>query len=134
MISYGALRPIDDIPRPPDTVQTLFMTGGSSAQAMGWQTSAASTATDARAADGYIARFTGMTSGGATYGFMVNLVSTHANVPTSGSSVTTGTSAGSTGNSIPVLGSRTFQIPAWSTGFSVAAFTSGYVMVEAWKL
>lgn len=131
MRAYGAL--FNDFPLPPDTVQTLFMTGGSSAQALGWQTSAASTATDARAAGAHLVRFTGMTSAGAAFGFMVNLVSTHAAVPSSGTSVTTGTTAGSTGNNIGIVGSGTFQIPAWSTGYSVAAFSSGYVIAEIWR-
>jgi hypothetical protein len=63
---------------------------------------------------------------------MVNLVSTHAAAPSSGSSNTTGTTAGSTGNNLPVMGTRTLQIPAWSTGFSVAALSSGYIMAEVW--
>lgn len=131
MRSYAGL--FRDFPLPPDTVQTMLMTGGSSAQAMGWQTSAASTAVDAPTAGAHIVRFTGMTSAGAVFGFMVNLVSTHAAVPTSGAVVTTGTTAGSTGNNIPIVGSGIFLIPSWSTGYSVAAFTSGYVIAEIWR-
>ena len=129
MRAYGALSPIDQIPQPPDTVQTLLMTGGSSAQALDWAGSTVSS-TAVRA---HLVRFTGLTTAGAQFNFMVNLVSTHANVPSSGTSVTTGTTVGSTGNSIPVLGTRTLQIPTWSTGFSVAAYTSGVVMAEVWK-
>ena len=122
MRPYGALNPIDKISQPPDSVNTLFMTGGSSAQAMDYPSTLCQ-----------LVRFTGYSSAGAQMGFQVNLVSTHAAVPSSGSSVTTGTSVGSTGNNIPVIGSREFQIPSWSTGYSVAAFTSGYVMAEFWR-
>jgi hypothetical protein len=122
MRPYGSLNPLDNISLPPDTVNTLLMTGGSSAQAMDWPSTLSQ-----------IVRFTGLTTGGAQFNFMVNLISTHANVPTSGSSVTTGTSAGSTGNSMPVFGAREFQIPSFSTGFSIAALTSGYVMAEIWR-
>lgn len=129
MRTYGALNPIDQISLPPDTVQTVLLTGGSSGQAMDWANSTVgSTAVSAQ-----LVRFTGMTSGGAQFNFMANLISTHAAVPASGTSITTGTSVGSTGNNIPVLGVGMFQIPAFSTGYSVAAFTSGYVMAEVWR-
>lgn len=130
MRAYGAL--FTQIPQPPDTVQTLFMTGGSSAQAMDWVSSTGAL-TNARAGNAHIVRFTGQSSANLPLAFSVNLVSTHAAVPSSGSSVTTGTTAGSTGNNIPVFGSREFQIPAWSTGWSAAAFTSGYIMAEVWR-
>jgi hypothetical protein len=127
---YGALSPIDGIPLPPDSVQTLFMTGGSSAQAMDWPGAPANAAAGAA----HLVRFSGMTTGSALYNFMVNLVSTHAAIPTSGSSVTTGTTAGSTGNNIPVIGDgRIFQIPPWSTGWSAAGLSSGYVIAEVWR-
>lgn len=130
MRTYGAL--FTPIPQPPDTVQTLLMTGGSSAQASDWVVSTGAAAS-ARAAGAQIVLFSGQTSGNLGLAFSVNLVSTHANVASSGSSVTTGTTAGSTGNSIMVLGSRAFQIPAWSTGWSVAAMTSGWITAEVWK-
>jgi hypothetical protein len=126
MRAYSALPGIG-IPQPPDTVQTLLI-AGSSGQAFDWVGAA-----DARTAFAHIVRFTGVSSAGALLNFMVNLVSTHAAAPSSGSSVTTGTTAGSTGNNIPVLGSREFQIPPWSTGYSVAALSSGYVMAEVWR-
>lgn len=128
MRAYGALSPIDQIPLPPDTVQTLLI-AASSGQAMDWANSTIGSS-DVRA---HLVRFTGFTTAGAQMNFMANLVSTHAGAPSSGTSITTGTSGGSTGNSIPVLGQGTFQIPPWSTGFSVAALSSGYVMVEVWK-
>lgn len=131
MRAYGALH--REIVFPADTVQTILLTGGSSAQAADWPSSAVQAFTNAASGDVNLVRFTGMTSAGAALGFMVNLVSTHANVPSSGSSVTTGTTAGSTGNSIPVLGQAIFAIPAWSTGYSVAAFSSGYVLAEMWS-
>lgn len=133
MRSYGALNPIDGNPMPPDTVQTLLLTAAS-AQAMDWAGSTVGS-TEFQA---HLVRFTGMSSQlssavSSPFEFMVNLISTHVIVPTSGTSITTGTTAGSTGNSIPVLGCRTFQIPQFSTGFSVMAIGSGYVLAEIWR-
>jgi hypothetical protein len=122
MRPYGSLNPIDKISVPPDTVNTLLMTGGSSAQAMDWPSTLSQ-----------MVRFTAMTTAGAQAGVMVNLISTHAAVPSSGSSVTTGTTAGSTGNNVPVLGTREFQIPSFSTGYSVAAASSCHVIAEIWR-
>lgn len=122
MRAYGSL--INGIPEYADTVLTIALTGGSSAQSMDWGSTLSQ-----------IARFTGLTTAGAAFTIFANLVSTHAAVASSGSSVTTGTTAGSTGNNYTVLAgqSRLFQIPAWSTGFSVASFTSGLAQVEVWR-
>lgn len=128
MRAYGALSPIDQIPLPPDTVQTLLI-AGSSGQAMDWANSTVGAST----VGAHLARFTGISTANAQLNFMVNLVSTHAAVPSSGTSITTGTTQGSTGNNIPVLGQAIFQIPPWSTGWSVAALTSGYVIAEVWR-
>ena len=132
MRSYGALNPIDQIPYPPDTVET-FLLASSVSQISDWAGSTVGAA-DAAA---HLVRFSGMTTGKSTdegtMRFMVNLISTHVINPTSGSSITTGTTAGSTGNSMPVLGSQTFQIPSFSTGYSVISPSSGYVFAEIWK-
>lgn len=114
MRAYGARNPTDLIPAPPDTVNTLLI-AGSSGQAMDWP------------ADTDIARLTGISTAGATINFMVNLFSTMAAIPSSGSS------AASTGVNHTVMGSGMFQIPGGSTGFSVAALSSGYIGVECWK-
>lgn len=122
MRSYSALT--DRILGYPDTIHRILLTGGSSAQAMDWTTRP------------QVARFTGMTTAGGAFTIFANLVSTHAAVPTSGTSATTGTTAGSTGNNIPVgpnPGFREFLIPAWSTGFSVAGWSSGFAIVECWN-
>ena len=119
MRAYGALT--NDIHGYPDTIYRILLTGGSSAHAMDW------------ISPPQLARFTGMTTAGLAFAIFANLVSTHAAVPTSGSSVTTGTTAGSTGNNLPVMTPREFQVPAWSTGFSVAAWSSGYAIVEVWR-
>jgi len=128
MRTYGALNPLGTIAMPPDTVMTMAV-GPAAAAAMDWANSTVGAA-DAKA---YLVCFTGVSSGGAALNFMVNLVSTHANLPTTGTSVTTGTTAGSTGNSIPVNGEAIFQIPAWSTGWSAIALSSGYVMAQVWR-
>lgn len=122
MIAYSAL--FNDIPAPPDTVVTLLLTGGSSAQAADWPSTLAQ-----------LVRVTGLSTAGAAFTVFFNARSTHAAVGASGTSVTTGTSVGSTGNTYPIyLGvPRAFQIPGGSTGWSVAAYTSGLAIVEIWK-
>lgn len=135
MRAYGALRPIDSIPLPPDTVATFVMTGGSSAQASDWFSSASTALTQAGqlGANGPgIVRFTGMTSAGSSlFNFMVNMYSTLAvPVPTSGTTVGMGASSGV---SIPIYQQGMFQVPPQSTGYSIAALTSGLVFVEMWR-
>jgi hypothetical protein len=126
MKSYTALT--NTIPRPPDTTQTLLLAGGT-AQAMDWAGSTiGSTAVRAN-----IVRFTGVSSAGVTLNFHVNVISTHAALPTSGTAITTGTTVGSTGNSLPVLGQGSYLIPSFSTGWSAIARTSGYVIAEIWS-
>lgn len=118
MRSYATHRPTADAPAPPDTVNTLLIEG-SSGQAMDWP---------ANSSIGGIVRFSGVSTAGATLNFMVNLFSTHAAAPSSAAST-----QGTTGFGFSVMGDRTFQLPGESTGFSVAALSSGYVMVEVWK-
>lgn len=119
MRSYGSLHPTEQVPLPPDTVNTMLLAGGT-AQAMDWP------------ADTEIVRLTGLTTAGAQFNFMVNLFSTAAAIPSSGS---TSSTSGSTGVSHPVLGEATFQIPGGSTGFSVIGHTgsSGYVYAQCWQ-
>jgi len=100
---------------PPDTVYTMLI-AGSSGQAMDWP------------ANVDIARFTGQSTAGAQMVFEVALQTTRAAAPTSGA--TTGSSAL---YGCPVIGQGSFQIPGGSTGFSVAALSSGYVSVEMWR-
>lgn len=124
----------DAIAAPPDSVQTLLL-ASSAGQAMDWPANSTGGTTAARTVDAHIVRFTVVSTAAVPVAglAMVNLVSTHANNPSSGSSVTTGSTAGSTGNSIPVFGSRTFQIPAWSTGWSAIALGGAYLMAEVWS-
>lgn len=113
------MRPISlsDInsPVPPDTVSTLLL-AAATAQAIDFP------------AETQLVRLTGMGTAGAQLNFYANLQSTAAAIPSSGTTATTGT----TGVSVPVLGTREFAIPS-STGFSVIAPTSGYVHVECWR-
>lgn len=120
---YGALSPTDGNPLPPDTVQTFLMTGGSSVQAGDW----ANSTVGSSAVAAQLVHFSGVTTGGALLNFWVNLTSTRASVPSSGLS-TDGSTIG-----VPVQGNRTFQIPGGSTGFSIAALTSGYVQASLWR-
>src|SRR5712691_4732829 len=135
MRAYGALSPIAGIPFPADSVQTLFLTGGSSGQAMDWPNSTGGAAANAGVAGANLVRFSAMSSAGAEFRAMVNLNSTFASVPASGTSVTTSTTQGSTGNAYPIFGlyGKMFQIPGYSTGWSAAALTSGYVIAEIWR-
>lgn len=110
----GFLHANDGIPLPADTVCT-FLIAGSSGQAMDWPEGTA------------IVRLSGMSTVGASLNFMVNMFSTACSVPSSGSSNS------STGTNHPVMGSGYFQKPSGSTGFSVAALSSGYVIAECWK-
>lgn len=121
MRAYSVVHPTVPAEGPPDTVLTMLM-AAATGQAM-----------DRPSTNANLVRFTIMSTLGVTMGGCVNLVSTHAQPPSSGSSVTTGTTAGSTGNSVPVLGSRLFVIPSYSTGFSVALSAPGYVFAEFWS-
>lgn len=132
MRSYGALNPIDQIPYPPDTVQTLLL-ASSVAESMDWANSTEGSSEFGAS----LVRFSGVTTGASSAGvplaFMVNLISTHALNPAQGTSVTTGTTVGSTGSNIPVYGSVTFQVPSFSTGFSAITLGAGYVFAEIWR-
>ena len=119
MLSYGVLHPIDLVPSVPDTIQTLLI-AGSSGQAMDWASTLAQ-----------IVELSGVSTAGALLNFWVNLTSTRAAAPSSGTS--TGTLGGTTGVAIPVQGRRVMQIPGGSTGFSVAALSSGYVQAVLWR-
>jgi len=138
MRAYSALPMVDHnaIAFPADAVQTMLL-ASSAGQSIDWPATSGSSGgtTAARSVSAHIVRFTAVSTAAVPLAAlaMVNLVSTHANNPTSGSSHTTGTTAGSTGNSIPVYGSRTFQIPAWSTGWSAIAIGGAYLMAEVWK-
>lgn len=116
MRAIGIARPTDQIPQPPDTVATLLVEG-SSGQAMDWPTGAD------------IVRFSGTSTSGAAFNFRVNLTSTKAAAPSSGLST-----AGTTGFGHNVTGEGFFQIPGGSTGFSVAALSSGYITAETWNI
>ena len=118
-----------DATLPPDTVYTMQLTGGSSAQALDWISSAGSAAANAAAAGVGIIRITCLSTAGAEMGMFVNLFTTAANVGAAGSSY------GSSGISHPVFGRRNnfFQVPGGSTGFSIASYTSGNAYVEQWR-
>jgi hypothetical protein len=120
MIAIGAFRPTEGIPQPPDTIQTLLI-AASSGQAMDW----ASTLTQ-------IVRISMQSTVGAAANCYVSLDSTRAAAPSSGNS--TGSTAGTLPSiPVPTVG-RFLQKPADSTGFSVAALSSGYVTVECWRM
>lgn len=115
----GVLHPTDgiSIPTPSDT-QAKFALVAATAQAADWP---AGTKT---------ARVTGVTTLGAAFAFYFNDGSTKAS-SAADSSFSSGTSQTSNLNSY-VFGSREFQIPGTSTGFSLAAASCGIVSVECW--
>lgn len=114
MRNISSLHPTEGLPMAPDTTQTLLI-AGSSGQAADWA-----------GGNPDIVRITAVSTVGASIAAFVCLESTKALAPSSGSS-TLGSSAVS-----PVLGQGTFQVPRTSTGFSVAALSSGYVILEQW--
>ena len=115
MRGIGTLHPTESPEIPADTISVLLI-AGSSGQALDFTTGC------------QIARFTGVSTAGAQLNFGVALQSTAAAAPSSG------TSGGTTGAFCSmVMGTRSFQIPGGSTGYSVAALSSGYVICEQWK-
>lgn len=119
MKAYGALHPTDLIPQPPDSIQRMLI-ASSSGQAMDWSSTLAQ-----------MVRLTGVTTAGVAMNFFASLNSTAAAAPSSG--LSTGSTAGAL-PSVAVMGEATFQIPGGSTGWSVAALSSGYISAEVWKL
>ncbi len=115
MRTYGVLQPTALVPKVPDTTLT-FLIAGSSGQAADWP------------AGTNIARLTGRSTAGASLNFEVCMESTKAAAPSSGLS-TLASSAQS-----PVMGQGTFQLSPGSTGFSVAALSSGYITAECWHI
>ncbi len=110
---YG-INPTEGIEVPPDTTITLIL-AANTAQAIDYQDNT------------HIMRLTGMSTANAQLCFYSNLNSTGAVVPSSGA-----TTASSAINQ-PVIGTRVFQIPNDSTGYSLVAQTSGYVVAECWR-
>ena len=127
MRTYGVLSNANlGIPNPPDTIKT-FLVAAATPQASDWESTGSTAVTDAAAAGTQIVRFTGWSTAGTTpINFMVSLGSTRAAAPSSGSSVATFPNQ-------PVMGSREFQVPGGSTGYSIAVLSSGYVFVEQWR-
>lgn len=125
----GTHLPVDAGPLPPDIVQTMLL-GAAAAQALDWFTTAGVAAANAAAAGVQIIALTGQTTANIQLNFSVNLYSTGAISPTSGTSVSTGGAV--PGVSHPVNGAAFFQVPGQSTGWSAIALTSGYVMCEQW--
>lgn len=124
--SSGKLHPTDATPVPASTVITVLLTGGSSAQSVPWYNDSGVAAATAAAAGVGLVRVTPVSTAGGSFFCMIDLVSTGAAVPTSGVTIDTTSSA-------PVTTPREFQVPGGSTGFSVAALTSGHAIIECWK-
>lgn len=125
MRAIGLMHPTDETVTPPDTV-TAILLAAAVAQAMDMPTGAK------------MVIITGVSSGNSTVALAqgiplyVNMFSSAAAIPSSGTTSATNTSAGSTGVSFPVLGQRRIQVPGASTGFSVIAPSSGWALFEWW--
>lgn len=116
MRNISSLHPTESIPMAPDTTQTLLI-AGSSGQAADWA-----------GGTPQVVRVTAISTAGVAITAHVNLASTKALAPSSGHS-TLASSA-----NVPIVGQGTFQVAGGSTGFSVAALSSGYVILEQWHL
>lgn len=128
MRSLGLAHMYDQlIPQPSDSVIT-FLIAGSSGQASDWLSSGATAVANAAAAGVRFVRFTGVSTVGSSLNFSVNLQTTQAAAPSSGTLM-----GQSSGLSHPVNGSGMFRVLSSSTGFSVAALSSGYIMCEQWR-
>lgn len=126
MRQYGTLAANEIASVAPDTVQTLLI-AGSSGQAMDWISSGSTVVANAAVSKVNIVRFSGMTTAGAQLNFIVDLQSTAASAPSSGSSFS------STSSRMVVMGTRVMEVTGGSTGWSVAALSSGYVFCEQWR-
>jgi len=115
----GMMHPTDNTPLPADTCTTFLLTGGSSAQKADYPSGAG------------IMRITPATTAGAAFQCFLCADSSNAAVPAAGTTQSTATSSGVT--CLPVPFQMTYQVPGGSTGFSVAAYTSGNVQVEFWR-
>lgn len=127
MRATGVMHPTDGPYVPPDTVTTLLLTGGSSAQAQDWLSSGSTALANASTGFIHIIKLTGMTTAGGAFAFNFQGFSTQAAVPSSGLFF------GSTGIGVPITQPTYFQIPGGSTGWSVAAWSSGLVIMEQWR-
>lgn len=114
-----------NVPAPADTVQIMLLAGGT-AQAMDWANSTVGSS-DVHAE---IVRFSAVTTAGASLNFHVNLATTEAALPSSGTSVSSGIPPR---NTYHCSVERTLQIPRGSTGWSAIARTSGYIIAEVWR-
>jgi hypothetical protein len=114
MRAYSA--DVVDLVAPADTRLITLMAAGV-AQAFDWPAGAK------------VVRFSGQTTGGGPFGYVLNLTSTGANLPAGASSFTTGSTGGTL---IRPAESKEWQI-AGSTGFSVISNGAGYVGVEVWS-
>ena len=122
----GMLHPTEGVTVTPDTVFTFALAAGV-AQAQDWLSSASTAVANAAAAGAALVRLTGISSSGSPLLFAANLSCTAAAAPSSGLS-----SGGSTNANIIATGPTMYQVPGGSTGLSVCAASSGFVMVEQW--
>lgn len=127
MRAISSLHPTEGVPVPPDTTITLLLTGGSSAQASDWfSTGSTAGAASARAAGVGLIRVTPLTTAGGAFIVTVNMYSSGAVAMSSGVRVS------STSVGVACAAPTWLQVPGGSTGFSVAAITSGYVQIDCW--
>lgn len=127
MRPYGILQPTAFAELPADTVQTFLLVAGT-AQSQDWLSSGSTATANAGAAGAGIVRISFISTVGTSLVLgVVNLSNTNA------SSHTSGTSIASSGVNCPVPGTRTFQVPGGSTGFSLFSSTACFAVVEMWR-
>ena len=122
MRPIGTLHPTDFADTPPDTVTSVLL-AANTAQAFDYPTDAKLVRMSARSSDGTTQ---------TPKPFYVNMFSTLAAIPSSGTTSATNTSAGSSGVTFPVFETRYMQVPG-ATGMSLCAPSSGWVHFEWWK-
>lgn len=122
MRPYGSINPLANVPTPPDTITSILL-AAAVGQAIDYPSGAKMVEISARSSDGTTK------TPAPVY---INFFSTLAAIPSSGTTSATNTSAGSTGVSVPVFETKTYQVPG-ATGLSVIAPTSCWVHLAWWN-
>jgi hypothetical protein len=117
MKGIGSAHPLEGVETPPDTVVN-FALAAATAQAADWPSGT------------QVLRVSGISSANSALCFYINPRTTAAALPVNGTTATTATTL----QQLAIIGERYMQVPASSTGFSLYASSSGYAVIECWKV